>query len=53
VIFLKGLPEERAVSLAHYIIENKATVRQAAKVFDISKSIVHTVVSFRTVFNEY
>ena len=33
--------EERAVEIAHYIIENKATVRQAAKKFGISKSTVH------------
>ncbi|MEG2203903.1 MAG: sporulation transcriptional regulator SpoIIID, partial [Oscillospiraceae bacterium] len=31
---MKGLPEERAVALALYIVENNATVRQAAKVFD-------------------
>ncbi len=42
---MKGLPEERAILLAQYIIENNATVRQAAKVFDISKSTVHMVVS--------
>lgn len=33
--------EERAVEIANYIIENKATVRQAAKKFGISKSTVH------------
>ena len=38
---LKGLPEERAVMLAEYIIENNATVRCAAKAFGISKSTVH------------
>ena len=38
---LKGLPEERAISLAQYIIENNATVRQTAKKFNISKSTVH------------
>jgi putative DeoR family transcriptional regulator (stage III sporulation protein D) len=37
--------EERAQELAAYIIENKATVRAAAKQFGISKSTVHTVVS--------
>ena len=37
--------EERAVDVAHYIVENNATVRQAAKAFGISKSTVHTVVT--------
>ena len=44
---MKGLPEERAVALALYIIENNATVRQAAKVFGVSKSTVHKDVSQR------
>ena len=38
---MKGLPEERAVLLGRYIAENGATVRKAAKVFQISKSPVH------------
>ncbi len=33
--------EQRACELAEYIIENKATVRAAAKQFGISKSTVH------------
>ena len=33
--------EERACDLAVYIIENKATVRAAAKQFNISKRTVH------------
>lgn len=33
--------EERAAALARYIIENRATVRMAAKEFGISKSTVH------------
>lgn len=33
--------EERAVSIAQYIIDNNATVRQAAKAFGVSKSTVH------------
>ena len=33
--------EERAVKLAHYIIESKDTVRGAAKKYGISKSTVH------------
>lgn len=44
---MKGVPEERAVILARYIIEENATVRQAAKKFNISKSTVHKDVSER------
>ena len=33
--------EERAISLARYIIDSKDTVRGAAKKFCISKSTVH------------
>lgn len=33
--------EERAVILGEYIVENRATVRAAAKVFSVSKSTVH------------
>jgi putative DeoR family transcriptional regulator (stage III sporulation protein D) len=33
--------DRRACRLAEYIIENKATVRAAAKAFGISKSTVH------------
>lgn len=39
--------EERATKLAQYIIENKDTVRGAAKKFGISKSTVHKDVSDR------
>ena len=39
--------EERAVNLAHYIIDSKDTVRGAAKKFGISKSTVHKDVSER------
>ena len=39
--------EERAVELAEYIIENKTTVRAAAKKFGISKSTVFVDVSQR------
>ncbi len=38
---MKGNIEERACDLAVYIIENRATVRAAAKKFGISKSTVH------------
>lgn len=33
--------EERVIETAHYIIDNGATVRDAAKRFCISKSTVH------------
>ena len=41
---MKDYIEERAVDVAHYIIESNATVRQTAKKFGISKSTVHTEV---------
>ena len=42
---MKGNIEERACDLAAYIIENRTTVREAAKKFGISKSTVHTDVT--------
>lgn len=39
--------EERAICLAHYIIDSKDTVRGAAKKFGVSKSTVHKDVSER------
>lgn len=39
--------EERAVELAHYIIDTKDTVRGAAKIFGVSKSTVHKDVTER------
>ena len=39
--------EERAVTLAHYIIDSKDTVRGAAKKFGVSKSTVHTDVTLK------
>ena len=39
--------ENRAITLAHYIIDSKDTVRGAAKKFGISKSTVHTEVTFQ------
>ena len=44
---MKGNIEERACQLALYIIENKATVRGAAKKFGVSKSTVHKDLSER------
>lgn len=45
--------EERAVNLAHYIIDTKDTVRGAAAKFGISKSTVHKDVSQRLVNINY
>ena len=39
--------EERAVNLAHYIIDTKDTVRGAAAKFGVSKSTVHIVVTLQ------
>jgi putative DeoR family transcriptional regulator (stage III sporulation protein D) len=44
---LKEYIEERVMLIAKYIIENNATVRQAAKYFGISKSTVHKDVTER------
>lgn len=44
---MKGLPEERAIVFAHYIVENNTTVRAAAKEFHISKSTVHKDITDR------
>lgn len=45
---MKGISiDERAIELAHYIIDSKDTVRGAAKKFGISKSTVHKDVSER------
>jgi len=41
--------EERAICLAHYIIDNKDTVRGTAKKFGVSKSTVHKDVSERLI----
>ncbi|MBC5689992.1 sporulation transcriptional regulator SpoIIID [Mediterraneibacter sp. NSJ-55] len=44
---MKEYIEERAIEIANYIIEEKATVRQTAKKFGISKSTVHKDVTER------
>jgi len=44
---VKDYIEERAVELGNYIVEKKATVRQTAKKFGISKSTVHKDVTER------
>ncbi len=46
---MKDYIEERAISIANYIIESNATVRQTAKAFGVSKSTVHKDVTDRLV----
>ena len=41
--------EERAIEIANYIIQEKATIRQTAKKFVVSKSTVHKDVTERLV----
>ena len=38
---MKDYIEERVLETAQYIIDNKSTVRTAARVFNVSKSTVH------------
>lgn len=50
---MKGISiEERVVALAHYIIDSKDTVRGTAKKFGVSKSTVHTEVTFQNGINK-
>lgn len=44
---MKDYISDRVITLAEYITENKATVRQTAKKFGVSKSTVHKDVSER------
>lgn len=44
---MKDYIEERALEVAKYIISEKATVRQAADIFGVSKSTVHKDVTER------
>lgn len=44
---MKDYIEERALEIAQYIVKEKATVRQAAGVFGVSKSTVHKDVTER------
>ena len=46
---MKEYIEERAISIANYIIDHNATVRQTAKTFGVSKSTVHKDVTDRLV----
>lgn len=41
--------EERAIEIANYIIQEKATIRQTAKKFGVSKSTVHVEVTIQNV----
>ena len=43
--------EERAVETAIYMIETKATVRQTAKKFGVSKSTVHKAAEARKILD--
>ncbi|MBE6918256.1 MAG: sporulation transcriptional regulator SpoIIID [Ruminococcaceae bacterium] len=47
---MNGNLEQRACDLALYIVENRATVRQAAKQFGVSKSTVHKDIAERLPF---
>lgn len=44
---MKAYIEERAIEIAQYIVEEEATVRQAAKKFGVSKSTVHKDITER------
>ena len=46
-VTMKQNVEDRAAMLGEYIVENKATVRRAAKQFGVSKSTVHKDVAER------
>lgn len=51
---MKDYIEERAVEIAYYIIENKATVRQTAVAFGVSKSTIHTeVINWNGLYGRY
>ena len=44
---MKDYIEERVLELAEYILENKSTVRKAAKKYNVSKSTVHKDITER------
>ncbi len=44
---MKDYIEERVLEVATYIIESKATIRKAAKMFGVSKSTVHKDITER------
>lgn len=47
---MQDFMEKRACDLAVYIIENRATIRAAAKKFGVSKSTVHKDLTERLVW---
>ena len=49
---MKDYIEERAITIANYIIDHNATVRQTAKAFGVSKSTVHKDVTDRLVTDQ-
>lgn len=49
VFILKDYIEQRAIEVGEYIIKTKATVRETAKKFGISKSTVHKDLTDRLV----
>ena len=46
---MKEYIEERAVEIANFIVENKATVRRTAKEYGVSKSTVHKDITERLI----
>ena len=46
---MKDYIEERAIEIANYIVEERATVRQTAEKFGVSKSTVHKDVTDRLI----
>ncbi len=44
---MKDYIEKRAIEIAKYIIDERATVRQTARIFGVSKSTVHKDVTER------
>ncbi len=44
---MKPYIRERTLQLANYILQTKGTIRQTAKVFNLSKSTVHNDLSRR------
>lgn len=38
---------ERSVCIGNYVVKNKSTVREAAKIFNVSKSTVHKDITDR------
>lgn len=46
---MKDYIEERAIQIGLFVVENGATVRQAARQFGISKSTVHKDITTRLI----